>query len=120
MQIRMQVKILIVQARANVSFDLILIDKRASLLRFFFVIVSPRLKYYFLESAMSQNAVEKRSVPWVLMGLGLLIPIFIVGMAFLAAKSDAKTKKEYDQRHAEIAKKFEQQKIAEQAAMSEE
>ncbi|APR70704.1 hypothetical protein [Acinetobacter haemolyticus] len=69
---------------------------------------------------MSQNTVEKKSIPWVLMGLGLLIPIFIVGMAFLAAKSDAKTKKEYDQRHAEIAKKFEQQKIAEQAAMSEE
>ncbi|ENW94598.1 hypothetical protein [Acinetobacter sp. NIPH 298] len=59
---------------------------------------------------MSQNAVEKKSVPWVLMGLGLLIPIFIIGMAFLAAKSDAKTKKEYDQQRAEMAKKFEQQK----------
>ncbi|MCH7337478.1 hypothetical protein [Acinetobacter sp. NIPH 2699] len=68
---------------------------------------------------MSQNAVEKKSVPWVLMGLGLLIPIFIVGMAFLAAKSDAKTKKEYDQQRAAIAKKFEQQKNEEQAAKAE-
>ena len=53
------------------------------------------------------------------MGLGLLIPIFIVGMAFLAAKSDAETKKKYDQQHAEIAKKFEKQKNAESAIQSE-
>jgi len=53
------------------------------------------------------------------MGLGLLIPIFIVGMAFLAAKSDAQTKKKYDQQHAEIAKKFEQQKSADQAEKTE-
>jgi uncharacterized membrane-anchored protein YhcB (DUF1043 family) len=42
---------------------------------------------------MSQQSTEKKSVPWLLMGLGLLIPIFIIGMAFLAAKSDAETKK---------------------------
>ena len=53
---------------------------------------------------MSQKTVEKKSIPWLLMGLGLAIPIFIVGMAFLAAKSDAETKKKYDQQHAEIAK----------------
>ena len=53
------------------------------------------------------------------MSLGLLIPIFIIGVAFLAAKSDAETKKKYDQQRAEIAKKFEQQKIAEQAAKAE-
>ena len=29
---------------------------------------------------MSQNAAEKRRIPWLLMSLGLLIPIFIVGM----------------------------------------
>ncbi|ENX34869.1 hypothetical protein F889_01509 [Acinetobacter colistiniresistens] len=68
---------------------------------------------------MSQQPVEKRSVPWLLMGLGLLIPIFIVGMAFLAARSDAQTKKKYDQQHAEIAKKFEQQKQAEPATQAE-
>ncbi len=70
-------------------------------------------------SFMSQQSTEKKSVPWLLMGLGLLIPIFIVGMAFLAAKSDAETKKKYDQQHAEIAKKFEKQKNAESAIQSE-
>ena len=71
---------------------------------------------------MSQKTVEKKSIPWLLMGLGLglAIPIFIVGMAFLAAKSDAETKKKYDQQHAEIAKKFEEQKKAEQAAKTEQ
>jgi hypothetical protein len=68
---------------------------------------------------MSQQPVEKKPVPWLLMSLGLLIPIFIIGIAFLAAKSDAETKKKYDQQHAEIAKKFEQQKIAQQAAKAE-
>ncbi|GMA13451.1 hypothetical protein GCM10025882_38780 [Acinetobacter gyllenbergii] len=71
------------------------------------------------EVVMSQQPVEKRSVPWLLMGLGLLIPIFIVGMAFLAARSDAQTKKKYDQQHAEIAKKFEQQKQAEPSTQAE-
>ena len=69
---------------------------------------------------MSQKTVEKKSIPWLLMGLCLAIPIFIVGMAFLAAKSDAETKKKYDQQHAEIAKKFEEQKKAEQAAKTEQ
>lgn len=62
---------------------------------------------------MSQETIAKKDVPWLLMGLGLLIPVFIVGMAFLAAKSDAETKKKYDQQHAEIAQKFEKQKVAE-------
>ena len=35
------------------------------------------------------ESTERKSIPWLLMGLGLMIPIFIVGMAFLAAKSDA-------------------------------
>ena len=69
---------------------------------------------------MSQKTVEKKSIPWLLMGLGLAIPIFIVGMAFLAAKSDAETKKKYDQQHAEIAQKFEEKKKAEQAAKTEQ
>ena len=63
---------------------------------------------------MSQNAVEKKPLPWLLMGLVLLIPIVLVLILFLAAKSDAETKKKYEQQHAEIAKKFEQQKQAEQ------
>ena len=69
---------------------------------------------------MSQKTVEKKSIPWLLMGLGLAIPIFFLFMAFLAAKSDAETKKKYDQQHAEIAKKFEEQKKAEQAAKTEQ
>ena len=69
---------------------------------------------------MSQKTVEKKPIPWLLMGLGLAIPIFIVGMAFLAAKNDEETKKKYYQQHAEIAKKFEEQKKAEQAAKTEQ
>ena len=68
---------------------------------------------------MSLKTVEKKSIPWLLMGLGLLIPIFIVGMAFIAARSDAETKRKYDQQRAEIAKKFEDQKNAEQAKTAE-
>ncbi|ENW03613.1 MULTISPECIES: hypothetical protein [Acinetobacter] len=68
---------------------------------------------------MSQQVVEKKRVPWLLMALGLLIPIFIVGMAFLAARSDAETKKKYDQQRAEIAKKFEQQKQVEPTTQAE-
>ena len=52
--------------------------------------------------------IEKKIMLW--MGLGLLIPIFLVVIALLAAKSDAETQKKYDQQRAEIAKKFEQQK----------
>lgn len=97
---------------------MILILSKESLYRgSFFVILLHSIKTELeKESFMSQNAAEKRRIPWLLMSLGLLIPIFIVGMAFLAAKSDAETKRKYDQQHAEIAKKFEQQKNAEQVA----
>lgn len=71
------------------------------------------------KSLMSQQTTEKKSIPWLLMGLGLLIPILIIGIAFLAAKSDAETKRKYDQQHAEIAKKFEQQKALEQTSKAE-
>ncbi|MFV5424439.1 hypothetical protein VXQ21_21820, partial [Acinetobacter baumannii] len=46
---------------------------------------------------MSQQSVEKKSVPWLLMGLGLLILFLIIGILFLAAKSDAQNKKQYEQ-----------------------
>ena len=65
------------------------------------------------------ESTERKSIPWLLMGLGLMIPIFIVGMAFLAAKSDAETKRKYDQQRAESAQKFAQQKAAEQAEKAE-
>ena len=56
------------------------------------------------------HTVEKKKMPWLWMILGLLIPIFLIVIAFFAAKSDAETKREYDQQRAEIAKKIAQQK----------
>lgn len=67
------------------------------------------------EALMSQQPVEKKSVPWLLMGLGLLIPFFIIGILFLAAKSDAKTKKQYERQRLEMAKR-----IAEKEATNSE
>jgi uncharacterized membrane-anchored protein YhcB (DUF1043 family) len=64
---------------------------------------------------MSQSSVEKKSVPWLLMGLGLLIPFLIIGILFLAAKSDAKTKKQYEQQRLEMEKR-----IAEKEAVNSE
>lgn len=64
---------------------------------------------------MNQQPVEKKSVPWLLMGLGLLIPFLIIGILFLAAKSDAKTKKQYEQQRLEMEKR-----IAEKEAVSSE
>jgi len=55
---------------------------------------------------MSQRPVEKKSVPWLLMGLGLLIPFLIIGILFFAAKSDANTKKQYEQQRLEMAKRI--------------
>ncbi len=64
------------------------------------------------EVVMSQPTVEKKSVPWLLMGLGLLIPFFIIGILFLAAKSDAKTKKQYEQQRLEMAKRIAEKEAA--------
>ncbi|MHA3891379.1 hypothetical protein [Acinetobacter sp. GXMZU3951] len=67
---------------------------------------------------MSQPEVTKKALPWKLMVLGLLIPMFVIGMAFLAAKSDAENKKQYDLERAEIQKRVElrqQQEAASQA-----
>lgn len=68
-----------------------------------------------LKLVMSQQPVEKKSVPWLLMGLGLLIPFLIIGILFLAAKSDANTKKQYEQQRLEMEKR-----IAEKEAVSSE
>ncbi|OTG66060.1 hypothetical protein [Acinetobacter silvestris] len=57
---------------------------------------------------MNPKTTEKKPLPWLLMGLGLLVPIFIIVMAFFAAKSDAETQKKYQQQYAEIAKKHAQ------------
>ncbi len=67
------------------------------------------------KSLMNQQSVEKKSVPWLLMGLGLLIPFLIIGILFFAAKSDAKNKKQYEQQRLEMAKR-----IAEKEAVNSE
>lgn len=74
-----------------------------------------KLTPFEFEVVMSQQPVEKKSVPWLLMGLGLLIPFLIIGILFLAAKSDAKTKKQYEQQRLEMEKR-----IAEKEAVSSE
>ncbi|MCU4415193.1 hypothetical protein KTH71_14300 [Acinetobacter sp. WU_MDCI_Axc73] len=42
------------------------------------------------------------------MGFGLVFLFFLIGMAFWAAKSDAENQRQYQQQHAEIAKKYSQ------------
>ncbi len=74
-----------------------------------------KLILFEFKAFMSQQPVEKKSVPWLLMGLGLLIPFLIIGILFLAAKSDAKTKKQYEQQRLEMEKR-----IAEKEAASSE
>ncbi|MFI8143586.1 hypothetical protein [Acinetobacter sp. ABJ_C5_2] len=64
---------------------------------------------------MSQQPVEKKSVPWLLMGLGLLIPFLIIAILFFAAKSDAENKKQYEQQRLEMEKR-----IAEKQATNSE
>lgn len=61
---------------------------------------------------MSQQPVEKKSVPWLLMGLGLLIPFLIIGILFFAAKSDAKNKKQYEQQRLEMEKRIAEKEVA--------
>lgn len=79
-----------------------------------FVILLRSLKLILSEfkAFMSQQPVEKKSVPWLLMGLGLLIPFLIIGILFLAAKSDAKNKKQYEQQRLEMAKRIAEKEAA--------
>jgi len=64
------------------------------------------------KTLMSQQPVEKKSVPWLLMGLGLLIPFLIIGIVFFAAKSDAKNKKQYEQQRLEMEKRIAEKEAA--------
>ena len=59
---------------------------------------------------MTQVEAKKKRKLFILATLGLLIPIFILSMAFFAAKSDAETKRQYDQIRQEHAEKIELQK----------
>ncbi len=71
-----------------------------------------KLILFEFEKLMSQQPVEKKSIPWLLMGLGLLIPLLIIGILFLAAKSDAKNKKQYEQQRLEMAKRIAEKEAA--------
>lgn len=64
------------------------------------------------KALMSQQPVEKKSVPWLLMGLGLLIPFLIIGILFFAAKSDAENKKQYEQQRLEMEKRIAEKEAA--------
>lgn len=50
----------------------------------------------------------------ILASLGLLIPIFLVSMAFLAVNSDAKNQEKYKQQQAEIIARIEAREAAAQ------
>ncbi|WOE32700.1 MULTISPECIES: hypothetical protein [unclassified Acinetobacter] len=53
-----------------------------------------------------------------LASLGLLIPIFIISMAFLAINSDAKNQAIYKQQHAEIIQRSKAKAAQQDAASS--
>ncbi|WP_180064996.1 MULTISPECIES: hypothetical protein [unclassified Acinetobacter] len=55
----------------------------------------------------------------ILMALGLLIPIFLVSMAFLAVNSDAKNQEKYKQQQAEMIERI-KEKEAQDAALAAE
>lgn len=46
------------------------------------------------------------------MGLGLLILFLIIGILFLAAKSDAQNKKQYEQQRLEMEKRIAEKEAA--------
>lgn len=60
---------------------------------------------YFMSSS-PQPKVSRKML--ILASLGILIPIFIVGMAFFAIKSDAENKRKYEQQHQEQLRQIEQ------------
>lgn len=54
-----------------------------------------------------------------LMALGLLIPIFLVSMAFLAVNSDAKNQEEYKQQQAEMIERIKAKEAQDEALAAE-
>jgi hypothetical protein len=51
---------------------------------------------------------------YLLASLGLLIPIFLISMAYIAVKSDQKNQEKYKQQQAEILQRIADKKAAEQ------
>ncbi|NLN57718.1 MAG: hypothetical protein GX151_07210 [Gammaproteobacteria bacterium] len=56
----------------------------------------------------------------LLASLGLLIPIFLVSMAFLAVNSDAKNQEKYKQQQAEMIARIEAREAAEKQAQPQQ
>ena len=59
---------------------------------------------------MAQTDSKKTVKFYLVASLGLLIPIFIIAMAFFAVRSDIETQKKYDQFRKQQEEKFELQK----------
>ncbi|WP_168460193.1 hypothetical protein [Acinetobacter sp. A1] len=70
-------------------------------------------------SRSEQQSLEKKpslKKMILLASLGLLIPIFLVSMAFLAVNSDAKNQEKYKQQQAEMIARIEAREAAEKQA----
>ena len=65
---------------------------------------------------MAQTDSKKTVKFYLVASLGLLIPIFIIVMAFFAVRSDIETKKKYDQFRKQQEEKFELQKQQNQSS----
>lgn len=68
---------------------------------------------------MSGNSKKPSPKVLIFASLGLLIPIFVVTMAFIAAKSDAENQKKYKQQHEEQLKRIAERERLKQQAASE-
>ena len=69
---------------------------------------------------MANTDVKQNRKFFILATLGLLIPVFILTMAFFAAKSDAETKKKYDKIRLDFEVKMEAKKQQEQRQLKSE
>ena len=63
---------------------------------------------------MAKDVVRSKAKLWVVMGLGLLFPVFLVGAAFLASSSDAKNQRKYQQQELEQRARIKAREEAEQ------
>ncbi|WP_273777167.1 hypothetical protein [Acinetobacter sp. GSS19] len=68
---------------------------------------------------MSGNSKKPSPKVLIFASLGLLIPIFVVTMGFIAAKSDAENQKKYKQQHEEQLKRIAERERLKQQAASE-
>ena len=66
----------------------------------------------------TKKSLSKKTI--FLASLGIIIPIFLVSMAFVAVSSDAKNQEKYKQQHAENLAKIKAREQAEQLAKDNE